>query len=690
MFKFLRLYQGWILAIFGTFLVITFLLPQAIQGLFQSYAVSGGDWATVGTDENVTNGQLQMVRGELLVQDVIENQFNTVPKILGANKDPSYWYLLSREAEQAGLVGGAGVGRDFLASMSQQFIANGQQVSETMLLLQMMGSANFTDRQVYETLAKVQGVAQLANQFQNAARYSDERLRQAAAQLVLSADADIVVIDAKRADAASETGDTTDTADTTDTTDTTEEAATEEPTTPAENAAFAVDAPDEAALEAQFQRHKSENPGEGESGFGYKLPDRARLEWITVSKENVRLAVEENTELDPIEMRKAFINDPAAFGANTAGAEPPKFNDYQELVRERMLRERLETRMGEIEKFLSDQTQLPRRGLSREGLSYVLPEDWDQQRADFGELASALGEEFSMPAPETASTRELIGAREIDALPGIGSARSTKFGRQPTSVSQFVMASSDFGNESTIPSQAKIAGPVFTDPAGNIYMFRVLETDPTREADSLDEVRDQVTADATTLARFEKIKAMAAELESKAVEYGLQPLAETYDTQVRIVPKMAEADAQLLAYGIKQPTRIIGLRDPKTVVDAVIERASELDYTIPTKDIPLKERTLVIADKDNLAVVVVQINAIKPMTKESWSELAANAGITRVLSTEETALDFTNTFSLEELVKRHDFKLLRASDNDDLIEDAEIEGLDATPVEESAKTTEAG
>ena len=43
MLKFLRLYQGWILAIFGTFLVITFLLPQAIQGLFQNAATTGGD-----------------------------------------------------------------------------------------------------------------------------------------------------------------------------------------------------------------------------------------------------------------------------------------------------------------------------------------------------------------------------------------------------------------------------------------------------------------------------------------------------------------------------------------------------------------------------------------------------------------------------------------------------------------------
>lgn len=671
MLKFLRLYQGWILAVFGTFLVITFLLPQAIQGLFQSYAVTGGDWATVGQDETVTNGQLQVVRGELLVQDVLPTQ--TVPRILGADQDPSYWYLLSREAEQAGLVGGVGVGRDFLASVSAALVANGQQVSETMLLLQMMGSANFTDRQVYETLAKVQGVMQLAGQYETAARFSDERLRQAAAQLALSASADLVIIDAASDPSATE--------------DTATEDGSDPETTDAAPAILAVDPPDEAALQAQFERHRSENPGEGESGFGYRLPDRAGLEWIVVDKEAVREAVAANTTFDPIELRKAFINDPLAYGAVSSGGEPPRFADYSELVRDRMLEERVDARMREIEKFLSDQTQLPRRGLERSGMTYVLPEDWNSVRANLGELATALGEEFSMDAPMTDATPELLGAREIDQLPGIGTARSTKFGRRPTSAAEYAMAAAEFGRESTIPAQTGVAGPVFTDPAGNLYLFRVTETDPAREANSLDEVRDQVVADATTVARFEKLESMAADLESQAVEYGLQPIAEAHDTEVRVSPQIAEADAMLLGYGIKQPTRIMGLRDAQTVVDAVVKRAAELDYTVPAADIPIAERTLVIPDRENLALVVVQITGVTPLTRESWTELSANAGITRVLATEETALDFRNTYSLESLVERHDFKLLRAQEDDELIEDAEIEGLDAAPVGEAEATT---
>ena len=335
--------------------------------------------------------------------------------------------------------------------------------------------------------------------------------------------------------------------------------------------------------------------------------------------------------------------------------------------------------MAEIEKFLSDQSQLPRRGLNREGIIYVLPEDWDQQQAKFQEIASSLGEEFQMNAPLASDSAELLDAPGIDALPGVGAARSTKFGRTPTTTAQYVMAAHEFGNSTAIPSQQGIASPVFKDAAGNLYIFRVIETDSNREARSIDEVREQVTADTRTLDRFKALEAKAPELETQAIEYGLQPIAEKYETEVIFSPNLAEADARLLAYGIKSPTRIRGLTDSQSVIDAIIARAGELDYTMLATDLPAKDRTLVIPDEESLAVAVVQITSIKPLTNEAWSELASKGGIIRVLATEETALDFTETFSLDALMNRHGFKLLRPQDEDlDADVDPDADNGDAT------------
>ena len=684
MLKFLRLYQGWILAVFGTFLVITFLLPQAIQGLFQSYAVTGGDWATVGSnDSTISNGEFMEIQGELRILEMVGNP---IISGLGADKDPAYWYLLTREADQAGLIGGAGQGQDMLTNMSQQLITSGRQVSETSLLRQMMGTAGFTDRQVFRTLAKVQGVSELARQFQTAARYSDERLRQAAAEMTLAASADIVVIDATKdpEDATPEAPETTETETTETEVATTEE--TEGAETEDETSLLAVETPTEETIVAQFEAHRSSKAGEGTSGFGYMLPDRAAFEWIRVDKDDVKAAVDANAQLDPIDLRKRFINDPTEFGALGSSDGPAKFSDYESVVRDRVLRDLLDTRMAEIEKFLADQTQLPRRGLNRTGTAYDLPDDWSERRADFSELASALAEEFKLDTPPAVSDSDgVVGADEINQLDGIGTARSTKFGRQPTQVSTYIMALREFGNESSIPAQEGLASPVFKDPTGNLYIFRVTETDPAREADSVDEVRDQVLTDATNLSRFNMIEGRASELESNAIDYGLQPIADQYDSQIRFTPNLTEADARLLAFGIKNPTRIPGLRNSENVVDTIVERASGLDYTVPTADIPVDERTLVIPDEDNLAVAVVQITSVKPLTNESWRELAASSGIIRVLASEETAIDFTETFSLDALMARHNFKSLRPSDDDDtLIEEAEEEGLDATGEDEEA------
>jgi hypothetical protein len=249
MLKFLRLYQGWILAIFGTFLVITFLLPQAIQGLFQNAATTGGDWATVGDGEVVSTGQLLELQKELRILEMVGNP---IINSLGADKDAAYWYLLTREAEQAGMIGGAGVGRTFVGAMSRQLGT----VSETELVARFMGTAGFNEKSALETIAKIQGVSLLSIQFQTAARYSDERLKQSASKIGLAVDADLVILDASTLLTDVDPG-----------------------------------VPSDEALSEQFESHRSELAGTGASGFGYRLPHRARIEWITVDRAAVETAI---------------------------------------------------------------------------------------------------------------------------------------------------------------------------------------------------------------------------------------------------------------------------------------------------------------------------------------------------------------------------------------------------------------
>ena len=625
MFKFLRLYQGWILAVFGTILLISFLLPQAIQGLSQYAAQTGGDWARVGDGESITTGQLQELQGELRILELASNPFITA---LGAEKDPAYWYLLSREAEQAGLVGGPGSGERMAESMSQQ--ANGV-VSPTTLIARMQGTSGFNTQKALKTLAKVQGVGRLSQQFQTAARFSDVRLRNTAAKLSLAVDADLVILDARKE--------------------------------PASDDSAPTDELDEGMLETQFTTYRDELPALDGSGFGYKFEDRAELEWLLVDRSQVADSLTTGAGLDPIEMRKAFMQDPSRFGAVAVGGEKPSFSDYEAAVRQILAEEELDNRMKELKKFLNDQIQLPRRGLAKRGGEYVLPDDWNEQQANYEELASEMVEEFGLDTPPSVGVSDgLLTASEINAIEGLGQSRSTKFGTRAISPAEYVISAAEFGKKDVIPSQLNISSPVFTDSVGNLYLFRITKVDGEHPPTKLDEVRAQVERDVRSLQRYKKLVADIPQLEAKATASGIQQIADDSDVEVKFQANIAEANPQFLRFGIKSPSRILGLAPESTVVNEIIERAEGLDYTVPASDLPASERIFFIPDEKSLSVIGVQIASVKPMTQESWSELAESDGLFSIMATEQTATDLLETFSLKALRKRHNFRFMDRED----------------------------
>ena len=68
MFKFLRKYNKWILAVGGTLLMIVFLIPQALEGLAQSAGTARATRATVldasGTTVEITASEWALVEAE--------------------------------------------------------------------------------------------------------------------------------------------------------------------------------------------------------------------------------------------------------------------------------------------------------------------------------------------------------------------------------------------------------------------------------------------------------------------------------------------------------------------------------------------------------------------------------------------------------------------------------------------------
>ena len=307
MLKLLRQYNQWILVVGGTLLLITFLMPSAIQGLAQRSAVSGATWATY-SGGTVTGADLEQAQQELRVIELLGNQ---TLAFLGADKEPAHWWLLVHEAKLAGLVGGQGDGEAILAQMSA-----GQNVSAQQALFNLVKASGTNGDVVLETLSKMQGVMRLVNLSVAVDRVSDRRLKQSVARSLLSVSGDMVVIDARS------------------------------------NSTIEVAAPGDDRLNEQLRKFAdTARPAEAAIGmdkFGYKVPNRFKLEWISISKAAVAASTANSPDLTTLALKKRFAQNPSKYGA----ADASNFAAFETVVRTAVTDELVKERLDEIDGYL--------------------------------------------------------------------------------------------------------------------------------------------------------------------------------------------------------------------------------------------------------------------------------------------------------------------------------------------------
>ena len=175
MFKFLRKYSVWILGVGGTLLLIAFLAPNVIQQLAQQAGYAGTTQATVGDGETVGFEDWQQI---VLESQVIDQIYDQIPGV-GELESPSHWFLLTREADLAGLTPST----DAVGIDAQNLLAIASQ-------------SGVSPRVVIDAIAHLQGVQRLVQLYQTAGRFSDRRLNHAADNLFTSVAIESVIIPA--------------------------------------------------------------------------------------------------------------------------------------------------------------------------------------------------------------------------------------------------------------------------------------------------------------------------------------------------------------------------------------------------------------------------------------------------------------------------------------------------------------
>jgi hypothetical protein len=443
--------------------------------------------------------------------------------------------------------------------------------------------------------------------------------------------------------------------------------------------------PSEDELLAHFEKYKDVAPGEGDHGFGYRLPNRFKIEWFRISTDDIRAMVQSSDALSGTALAKHYLRYKDERNFPEVAADEP----LPDIVREDLLGQLVERRRQALKQYIASELQMTWRALDIKEGYYELPEDWADRRIKFRELIQSLQREFDgLPLPEYNAIGDRWLTLDDLAETDLSGTRTFKFDmNQPTGLRRLINGMKEFDGAALFLTQVGITGPPLENADKDVIYYRVTAADPARPPHDIDEVRDQLVSDLKRLQEYERLRARADEIEALADEQGLLGVAMAYDTDIAPPTSAYIFDAALLQFMMRQnvpiqprPSSLPVVGPDRETNERIVDRALAFPRETPLRDVPRADRTFALPVDEKLCVLVVELNQQFPFSNENYESLVASNRLQALEIGEEfEETDFTvyDEFSYESLAARHNFKLKRR----DTDEESDAKG------EETAETT---
>jgi len=418
-----------------------------------------------------------------------------------------------------------------------------------------------------------------------------------------------------------------------------------------------LDTPDEATLAQVFGAYKDALPGQGKPfPFGYKYPDRVKLDYVQIPMDGVRSAV----SVEYLDVLDAYQRDPQRFAdENSVAADVPSVEAIDTLTRELTddRAERLAQRIiAQIEGKLSETL----RGHPQKDGYIELPEGFTL--LGWQDIADAVQAKHGVTIQVMGNPDQWATLSELSGLEGIGQSTIGEDAQSAKPFTTYVSATRRFteGDDSikvlrSLRTQVGVASKPLRDSDGNVYLFRLVEVQPAHAPASLDEVRGQVAADAQTIAAYENLIADAGAWKKRAVAQDLDAVAEAGDTRVsQTLPFQRVVGSQGAA------PDVLGVGVSREFVDAAFALVDVLDD--PQADIaalPREQRVTVTGlpfAHDGPALGVFVLDSFEPLTRSGYESVLSGGAVFSVNSALATP-GTVNPLSLEALAKRTGFDL---------------------------------
>ncbi|MBY0396530.1 MAG: hypothetical protein K2X91_08690, partial [Thermoleophilia bacterium] len=641
MLKLLQKYKMYILVVVGIFVIVSFLLADAIRQITQ-FSYERGTVFTVD-GRKVSRADLQAAAIHL--DGLKRATGQEVHKLFRMDDGPNQWALAAIAAEKAGVVGGPADGRAFARNIVLQRIANeayrannpdwrtylrqtsglaDEQIDQRIdqLTENILASAGRTGNAASEganAFAEFHGLDRLLRSYRDVPQTSEARLASEARRLLDVATFKYVYV----------------------------------PLTEARIAA--APAPGAEEMQAQFDKFKDTPVGAGEHGFGYRQNDRVTYTWFSID----RAAVSRAVRVDPIEVSKRVLE-------RTKGdkVDPALRPQIESEIRGELTTRAVDDLVSILRaEFLKQSALLP----DKDGYK-VLPPDW--KKPDLTAIVAGAVQRLAaerkvvIAVPEIHTVAAPQDAEAFVKEKGVGAAM-LRSGQQTTLLRDVVFAAKEFGKPAgRIPAQAGVPVPTpFTGPDTNLYFVELDTATPAASPKSLDEARPQVEADLRKLKAAAQLKDDLEARLAPIVQFGMTQAPEQLSAMGYPGLTVSDALAQRLSAergagiatsdGKAAPPEV----QDKSLVEALLSRAEKLDPTMRVDNDSAAERTFVHALAGVTGgVVLAQVTGLKPVTLETFRQLVGEPQFRALVESTEIDRDNSKTlplpFSTETLIKR--------------------------------------
>jgi len=672
MFKLLRKYDKWILALGGSLLMVVFLLPQALRQFGnnrQKITVATYDGGRKITEKDRMNAQREISTLDTLSplisatmlqlgRDTSETDSNDLGKAL-------HWLLLTKDAQNDGLIGGPQDGRGFIPVaarfFARQYVLQNRysldinqlpdieaQLSQTYASQLEASRADFISRtgtppaMVDRTLARARGVLRMYEAYLSFEQPSLQESLELSHHYFDSAE---IVFYTVGSDAFID---------------------------PAYQ-------PDENEILVQYNEYKDDLPCESEYGFGYRNEDRVRLEWLRVSRQEISDAV----TIDPIEANTRWRSARTQY--------PGEFAQELDTVEADIRNERTDAILREAEQYVRAELLKARGALKQnaDGM-YDLPENWEQNRPRFNVIAQRVGDRLrakhgpDMPNPTTLDGSDQWRTRAmVRGISIIGNA-SKLIGPRQVPLVDLAFSTPEIASDALYPVQTGITqGPLTAPGTGDLVFFRVIEAAASAPR-PLDNARTDVIEDIRRLRAYKALQAEAPKMVTQILNLGVDGAAEARGVQLNKGVRVQRERVSPIDPATGPPTFELQKINNEKFRDTVMSRAESFPINQPLNRLEERDLLLSIPLDSRREVAIVGITNVIPLTLEAFRMIETEA--LQYKRTREMNINALEAwpYSANQMQARHGVKLIRRADPDEI--DEAIDGPQDTPPVADADT----